>query len=169
VVLGLGMSFIWAPMTTAMLNSVDQEKSGIASAINGAIREIGTAFSIALLGTIATRKYQAEFANSGQIQELRQNTGDSYLQEMLDLIGSGASFGGNFIKSIPGTEALGGSLDIIVRESGKAFVSGMDRAFIIGSVSLIIASVISYFLISDNAVDIVEREPKSEPAPAPAD
>ena len=43
LVMGLGMSFIWAPMTTAMLNSVDSEKSGIASAINGAIREIGTA------------------------------------------------------------------------------------------------------------------------------
>src|SRR4029078_7506912 len=58
VVMGLGMSFIWAPMTTAMLNSVEDSKSGIASAVNGAIREIGTAFSIALLGTIATRKYQ---------------------------------------------------------------------------------------------------------------
>src|SRR5688572_14444116 len=58
VVMGLGMSGIWAPMTTAVLNSVESEKSGVASAVNGAIREIGTAFGIALLGTVMNRGYK---------------------------------------------------------------------------------------------------------------
>src|SRR5690606_19930622 len=35
IVMGLGNSFIWAPMTTAILNSVESSKSGIASAVNG--------------------------------------------------------------------------------------------------------------------------------------
>ena len=58
IVMGIGMSGIWAPMTTAVLNSVESEKSGVASAVNGAIREIGTAFGIAFLGTIMNRTYQ---------------------------------------------------------------------------------------------------------------
>ncbi len=61
IVMGFGMSMIFAPMTTAVLNSVESEKSGVASAINGAIREIGTAFGIALLGTIMNRTYQSHY------------------------------------------------------------------------------------------------------------
>ncbi|CAA9583605.1 MAG: Uncharacterized MFS-type transporter, partial [uncultured Thermomicrobiales bacterium] len=45
VVMGLGMSLIFTPSTTAVLNSVESEKSGVASAVNGAIREIGAAVS----------------------------------------------------------------------------------------------------------------------------
>ena len=155
VVLGFGMSFIWAPMTTAMLNSVDSSKSGVASAINGAIREIGTAFSIAFLGTLANRRYQTEFRIKPEIQQLRLNSSDSFLQKTLDTIGSGASLGGNFIDSLPGTGQLGGAVAVIKQTSGEAFVSGMELAFIVGSLALIAASVLSYFLISDQAHDVV--------------
>jgi len=168
VVMGLGMSFIWAPMTTAMLNSVEDSKSGIASAVNGAIREIGTAFSIALLGTIATRKYQAEFHGSPEIQALRADTGNSFLQKTLDTIGSGAAFGGNVIRSIPGTEQLGDAVATIERESGIAFVAGMERAIIIGSVALMAGAILSYFLISDEAhAPVVAPETVSKTAEEP--
>jgi EmrB/QacA subfamily drug resistance transporter len=180
VVMGFGMSFIWAPMTTAMLNSVDSSKSGVASAVNGAIREIGTAFSIALLGTIATRRYQEVFQGSSEIRSLRQDSGNTFLQQMLDTIGSGAGLGGNFIRSLPGYEQLGVAVGTIEEQSGIAFVSGMERAFIIGSVALIVASVVSYFLISDEAVqaaeattpgdeDAIAEQRHIEAVPSPAD
>jgi EmrB/QacA subfamily drug resistance transporter len=179
VVMGLGMSFIWAPMTTAMLNSVEDSKSGIASAVNGAIREIGTAFSIALLGTIATRKYQAEFRGSSDIQALRADSGNTFLQRTLDTIGSGAGFGGNVIRALPGTEQLGNAVATIQRDSGIAFVAGMERAIIIGSVALMAGSVVSYFLISDEAhapaeaaetaSETAEEAPRVGPVPSPAD
>ena len=137
LVLGFGMSFIWAPMTTAMLNSVDESKSGVASAVNGAIREIGTALSIALLGTVANRRYQAEFRADAQIEALRAETGNTYLQSMLDLIGSGASYAGNVIQSIPGSEQLGSAVATIERASSEAFVAGMDRSLVIGGVLLL--------------------------------
>jgi EmrB/QacA subfamily drug resistance transporter len=151
IVLGFGMSFIWAPMTTAMLNSVDESKSGVASAVNGAIREIGTAVSIALLGTVANRKFQSEFRANDQVQALRQDTGNGFLQSTLDTIGSGASYAGNVVKSLPGTDQLGATIATIERASGEAFVAGMDRAMIIGGLLLIATSVVSYFLISDEA------------------
>lgn len=165
VVMGFGMSFIWAPMTTAMLNSVETSKSGVASAVNGAIREIGTAFSIALLGTLATRRYQDVFNRSSEVQALRQDTGNTFLQQMLDTIGSGAGLGGNFIRSLPGYEQLGAAVGTIEEQSGIAFVSGMERAFIIGSVALIVASVASYFMMSDEAI----LSPAASPTAAPSD
>ncbi len=45
-------------MTTALLNSVDSYKAGVASAVNVAVREVGAAFSIAVLGTSTNQGYQ---------------------------------------------------------------------------------------------------------------
>ena len=71
VVMGFAMWFIWAPMTTAVLNSVESAKSGVASAVNGAIREIGTAFGVALLGTLASRSYKDDFNSSADMNAVR--------------------------------------------------------------------------------------------------
>src|SRR3712207_8044471 len=67
VVMGFGNSLIFAPMTTAVLNSVETAKSGVASAVNGAVRETGFAFGIALLGTIMNRTYQDRYDTSAEV------------------------------------------------------------------------------------------------------
>jgi EmrB/QacA subfamily drug resistance transporter len=178
VVMGLGMAFIWAPMTTAMLNSVPNDKSGVASAINGAVREIGTAFGIALLGTIASRKYQNEFHASSQIQQLRADSGNGFLQRTLDTIGSGAGAAGNFVTALPGAQQLGSAVRTIEDASSAAFVVGMERAFMIGAIALAAGAVVSYFLVSDDAVQTAAEPETAEnqyqdgisvPLNAPAD
>src|SRR4029078_8016142 len=98
VVMGLGMSFIFAPMTTAVLNSVESEKSGVASAVNGAIREIGSAFGIALLGTIMNRVYQSQYNASETITQARGNASLGLLRPLIDMVGSGMSFAGRVIE-----------------------------------------------------------------------
>src|SRR5829696_896632 len=100
VVMGFGMSFIWAPMTTAVLNSVSSDKSGVASAVTGAIREIGTAFGIALLGTMANTTYKNSFEDDSAMQSLRA-TGDAAAQAALDFVGSGASQAGYVLEKVP--------------------------------------------------------------------
>ncbi len=59
-------------MTTAVLNSVESDKSGVASAVNGAIRETGFAFGVALLGTVMNQRYRSGFNGSSKIQALRE-------------------------------------------------------------------------------------------------
>ena len=86
--MGFGMSFIWAPMTTAVLNSVPSEKSGVASAINGSLREIGTAFGVALLGTLANRAYQDHYRNSPDLQAISGAAPDE-VRGLINLVGSG--------------------------------------------------------------------------------
>ncbi len=167
LVMGFGMSFIWAPMTTAVLNSVSADKSGIASAVNGALREIGTAFGVALLGTIANRAYQNSFQSSSDVQALRA-TGGAALEPVIDLVGSGMNVGGNVISKIPEFAAVPAQvIATLEHASAEAFMVGMDRAVIFSTVGIILAAVLSYFLIDDDVVRQPVGEAPREPEELP--
>ena len=153
--MGFGMSFIWAPMTTAVLNSVEPEKSGIASAINGAIREIGTAFGIALLGTIANRVYIEQFQGDETIQAMSADPALAPIHDTIDLVGEGAGTAGvAVIGQLPQeiADTFSDALATIQRISSEAFMAGMDRAVIVSGIGIILAAGLSWFLIKDEVV-----------------
>ena len=52
LVLGLGMALAATPATTAIVESLPEEKQGVASAVNDAAREVGGALGIAVLGSV---------------------------------------------------------------------------------------------------------------------
>jgi len=163
IVMGLGMSLIFAPMTTAVLNSVETAKSGVASAVNGAIREVGTAFGIALLGTQMNRVYQDRFNQSSEVETLRAGTDPALapLQPVLDTIGSGIGLGGRVVETLPGVAAFGPAVGQIRQASSTAFIAGMDSAMIVSGALLVVVAGLSYVLINDRVADA----PATEPAP----
>jgi EmrB/QacA subfamily drug resistance transporter len=156
MVMGFGMALIFAPMTTAVLNSVPSDRSGIASAVNGAVRETGFAFGVALLGTIMNRTYQSRFEDSAEIQALRDpaNPMATMIQPVLDIIGQGINFAGEVVQNqvnFPGVPA--DVADTIARVSSDAFVAGMHRSFIITGIAIIAIGILSFFLINDSVAE----------------
>jgi len=165
VAMGFGMSFIWAPMTTAMLNSVDGSKAGVASAVNGAIREIGTAFGIALLGTIANRRYLSELNGDGRVRDLQAN-GDGTVGTAIATLRQGPALAGHVIESPDFGFVRQISGDVLERlrlASSDAFISGMERSFVISSVFIFAAAIGSYFLLSnETATNAVKASVEAE-------
>lgn len=52
LILGLGLSLTVAPLTSAVLGSIDAERSGIASAVNNAVSRVAGLLVVAMLATI---------------------------------------------------------------------------------------------------------------------
>jgi hypothetical protein len=153
VVMGFGNSLIFAPMTTAVLNSVDTSKAGVASAVNGAVREVGAAFSIAFLGTIMNQAYQRSYNSSDAIEGLRADSALGPIQPLLDLVGSGVGLAGRVVQDPAVFPGFTAEVAAIVRDaSSNAFMVGMDRGIIIGAMTMLIAAVLSYFLVDDRVV-----------------
>ena len=156
VTMGFGNALIFAPMTTAVLNSVESDKSGVASAVNGAVRETGFAFGVALLGSIMNQTYRASFDRAPEIEPLRDTSNAALgpLQPVLNAIGEGTNYAGRVIENpllFPGVPA---EIAASIREaSSRAFVEGMDRAFIISGVAIIVAAAVALYLIKDTIAD----------------
>ncbi|MGB3307085.1 MAG: MFS transporter [Thermomicrobiales bacterium] len=158
MVMGIGNALIMAPMTTAVINSVESSKTGVASAVNGAVRETGFAFGVALLGSIMNQTYQDRFEANGAIAAMRA-TGDQALGGMLDVIARGINYAGHVIDNpllFPGVPA---DIAASIREaSAEAFVAGMDQAFVLSGIVMIATGIVSFFLVRDR---------EAAPAPAP--
>jgi EmrB/QacA subfamily drug resistance transporter len=153
LVMGFGNSLIFAPMTTAVLNSVDTAKAGVASAVNGAVREVGAAFSIAFLGTIMNQAYQSSYNSSDAIEGLRADPAMAQIQPLLDLVGTGVGFAGRVVQDASVFPGFTAEVALLVRDaSADAFMVGMDRGIIIGAMTMLVAAVLSFFLVDDRVV-----------------
>ncbi|HWV34178.1 MAG TPA: MFS transporter [Thermomicrobiales bacterium] len=163
VIFGFGNGLVFAPMMTTLMNSVETERAGVASAVNGAIRETGFAFGIALLGTIMNQTYRSDLQHSAQFTALRDTSDPQMapIQPVLDVIAKGVNYGGRVIENTSVFPGLPESITEPIRiASSQAFVAGMEQAFIISSSAMVIAGVIGWLLIRNEAPQPV-RSPET--------
>jgi len=59
IVFGLGLSATVAPLTTTVLNSVDEHNAGIASGVNNAIARVAGLLAIAVLGAVISAQFSS--------------------------------------------------------------------------------------------------------------
>ncbi len=63
LVMALGMTISVAPLTTAVMNSVETRQSGTASGVNNTASRIAGLLAIAVLGALALGRYQADLSD----------------------------------------------------------------------------------------------------------
>jgi EmrB/QacA subfamily drug resistance transporter len=64
VVLGFGMAVTVAPLTTVVMNSVNQDRAGTASGINNAVARVAGVLAIAVLGVVMVKAFGSRLNHS---------------------------------------------------------------------------------------------------------
>jgi hypothetical protein len=62
ILLGVGMGVSVAPLTTTVMNSVDQSRAGVASGVNNAIARSAGLIAIAVFGIVMLQVFSHEFS-----------------------------------------------------------------------------------------------------------
>jgi MFS transporter, DHA2 family, multidrug resistance protein len=65
IILAIGMGFVMAPATEAVMGSLPPEKAGVGSAVNDTTREVGGALGVAIIGSLVSTAYASNIAAAG--------------------------------------------------------------------------------------------------------
>ena len=117
MVLGTGVGLAMSPATTAITNSLPEEKQGVASALNDTVRELGGAVGIALFGSILNAGYRSHVTAAA----------DKLAPELSGPIKEG--IGG----ALAIARKLGPGGDNIVSSARSAWIDGMRPAMLLAA------------------------------------
>ena len=124
---GFGMGLAGTPATTAITASLPMEKQGVASAWNDTSREIGSAFGIAILGSMLNQGYRNGMA------DVVAGLPEQAAEMMMSSIAFTAS---------PMVATMGQRGERIAEQAREAFVSGVGDAVLTASILLLGAAVV---------------------------
>ncbi|MGE2726848.1 MFS transporter [Mycolicibacterium pulveris] len=86
LIMATGIGLCTAPTTSAIMGAVDDEKQGVASAVNDTTREIGAAIGIALAGSVLAAQYSERLRPHLQaLPETVREAASSSLAEALEV------------------------------------------------------------------------------------
>ena len=125
-----GMGLAGTPSTTAITSALSESKQGVASALNDTARELGSAFGIAILGSILNQAYRDGM--SGAVAGLPPQIGDRILASVA------------FV-SVPEVHQLPGA-DALIATAQQSFLNGVTAAVFAGSVILFVAAIVVFAL-----------------------
>jgi hypothetical protein len=128
----IGMALSMSPMTAAIMSAVPPRRAGAGSAMNDATRELGAAFGVAVLGSVAASAFSSNLAPA------LHHVPASLRSEAAASLAGALSVAGR----LPG--AAGSTFAHVAQQ---AFVDGIHTAsFLGGTLALIAAFVTARFL-----------------------
>jgi EmrB/QacA subfamily drug resistance transporter len=125
VFLGTGIGLTMPPATGAIMSSLPPHKAGVGSAVNDLVRELGGAFGIGVLGSLAVARYRARLTPLLVHRQVRSATEvkEGLAQALADLGGAHS----------PGGVA-----------ARHAYGAGLDVAMLVGAVIVAAAAIAVY-------------------------
>jgi MFS family permease len=137
--LGLGMGLTMAPSTTAVMDSIPEQKAGVGSATNDASREIGGALGIAIGGSVLNQIYQSAVTVPSSLSDSEEIITSSFPAAIRlggELLAQGNPVGGELINS-----------------AQLAFIEGMvGSCYVAGAVALIAAIIVKFKMPNDKGL-----------------
>lgn len=125
LIFGLGMGLAAAPATTAITSSLPASKQGVASAMNDAAREVGSALGIAILGSVLNAAYR------NGMTEVTANLPNQAAEAAQGSVAAAQALGA---QAGPGARLL-------VDTANASFVSGASQALLVGAVVLVVGGI----------------------------
>jgi len=126
VIIGAGVGLSTAPATSTIMLSLNDERQGVASAINDTTRELGAALGIAVTGSVLAQRYTL-----GVTQELA-----TLPQPVREQVAD--SFG----KAVRVAESLGPRAVPIVEASQRAFITAIHFSAVVLAVIAVAAAIL---------------------------
>lgn len=138
-VLPMGMGTAMSPATNSIMGSVPVNKAGVGSAMNDTTRQVGGALGIAVLGTVLNGIYLNKIEG---------------LKEQIPMLSEEALEG--IESSIQGAHIVAGNMpdptvsQTIIDTADHAFVTGMNDAFFVGFIIMMVTAVLTFIILPKN-------------------
>ncbi len=135
-VFSIGMSITVAPLSTAVMNSVPEQRAGTASGVNNAISRIAGVLSIAIMGSIVLLTFQSQLQSNLNVLQLQSGTEAQVMQEAENLAAAQAP------QDIPSTQQA------VIREAiDMAFISAFRLQSIIAAALAGAGSLLAWIIL----------------------
>jgi EmrB/QacA subfamily drug resistance transporter len=136
VVLGLGMAVSVAPLTTTVMNSVPQNRAGVASGINNAVSRTAGLLAIAVLGIVMLHTFNSELDRRVQTLGVTPEVKQALVQQQTRLAAADVPAGVE--------PALGVTIKQAINES---FVAGFRMVAMVCAALALLSALSAWWLI----------------------
>ena len=157
IVMSLGMTVTVAPLTTTVMNAVEQHNAGVASGINNAVSRTAGLMAIAVMGLVMLQVFSSSLAQRLTVLPL-----PSAVRQAVEAQ-SGSLAGIKLPQHISGT-----TQEILQRAINQSFVSGFRMVVLICAGLALASALAAWTLIEGKKRAYTNEERKTDAEPSPA-
>ena len=146
IVLGSGMALTMAPMTAAVMGSVDPRHAGVASAATNTTRELGGVLGIALLGALVTTSFRDRLLENLSSAGI----GNTAAQSIADRASGNAAAGGGTVEAFR-QQVPAGTPDTVIAQvvtaAQDSFVDAIHSGLLVAVGFMLLAALVAAIFV----------------------
>lgn len=149
LLMGFGMGFAMSPATEAVMGSLPKEKAGVGSAVNDAVRQVGGALGVAVLGSILNSAYANRMASDvAQLPPAAAEAAQDNIQSAIHVA----------------SELPGGAGAALVDAAEQGFVHAMDVTVIVACAVVLAGGLLALLFLPHHGTPVGKHagEPPAE-------